>query len=53
MQTPKTGGRYKRLADGTVVPADTAAEQPTPNNQAPAHTGGDAPQPDDTDDIDD
>ncbi|MCK9469041.1 MAG: hypothetical protein M0Q49_06445 [Porticoccaceae bacterium] len=22
MQTPKVGGRYKRLADGTIVPAD-------------------------------
>lgn len=27
MNTPKKGGRYKRLPDGTVVPAGT---EPTP-----------------------
>jgi hypothetical protein len=28
MQTPKKGGRYKRLADGSIVPAAQAQAEP-------------------------
>lgn len=38
MQTPKVGGRYKRHADGTVVPADYATATPAPRQPEPPTT---------------
>lgn len=49
MKTPKTGGRYKRAADGTILRVDRAAAatpaaekapQPAPTEAAPAAQEG-------------